>query len=116
MLLERAVRAHPNSAIAYYRLAEIEGSLGAARDAVALLERAVQLSPAYAAAHYALAQAYREQGRADKVQLHLALFRQNEGHQEPLLDPLLYEISRLRSDAAPNAAAQERFERVLKAC
>ena len=92
----------PTSALAHFGLGRVVSARDGAPAAIKQYRRACDLSPTFGAAHYALAQAYRAAGENEKADAHLAAFEQNRSADEPLQDPLLYEVSSLERSPANN--------------
>jgi tetratricopeptide (TPR) repeat protein len=98
-LYESVVERNPDIAEAHYGLGRVLAAKGDAAAAVKPLERACELGPRYGAAHYALALAYRDLGKSEKAEQHLALYEQDRSGGAAPSDPLLEEVAGLEAGA-----------------
>jgi tetratricopeptide (TPR) repeat protein len=99
-LYQAVIDKHPGIAEAHYGLGRVLSAKGHMIDSVKLLLRACELSPNFGPAHYALALAYRDVGEAGKAKEHLALYEKDRSGGPVAPDPLLANVTALRTDAS----------------
>ncbi len=103
-LYQGVIDTNPGIAQAYYGLGRVLAAQGDKAGSVKPLERACELGANFGAAHYALALAYRDLGEADKAKRQLALYEQDRDGGPLPPDPLLNEVTVLKTGATVHLA------------
>jgi tetratricopeptide (TPR) repeat protein len=108
-MAESAVAAAPASAPAHYALGRARAALRRPEAAAESLREAARLAPAFGAAHYALALAYRDLGRREDGERHMALYEKNRDADPPTDDPLVAEVERLNAGSLASVRQAEQL-------
>ena len=98
-LYQAVVDSNPEIAEAHFGLGRVLTAKGDAAASVQPLQRACELGPRFGAAHYALALAYRDLGESEKAKQQLALYEANRDGGPLPPDPLLEEVTALKTGA-----------------